>query len=319
MKRTIRRTSILAVSLIGVSSLVGAAIPPANAAQKITIAVITHDDGGSFWTVAKKGAMAAGSAMRVNVKWEPAGLDVRKQAQLIDAAVTQKVSGIATSVPDAGVLRAPIARAIAAGIPVITLNSGASDFVSLGAITHVGQDETVAGAGAGAKLKAAGAKSLLCVIHEQGNQGLEDRCVGAKSTFGGTIVNLYVKGHSDPTTTINQISAKLSSDKSIDAVLTLDPDISANAITAVKQSGSKAIIATFDMSAKVIAAIKSGAILFAVDQQQYLQGYLSVVFLTLDIRNLNTVGGGLPVLTGPGFVTKANVDQVTALAKAGTR
>jgi simple sugar transport system substrate-binding protein len=59
--------------------------------------------------------------------------------------------------------------------------------------------------------------------------------------------------------------------------------------------------------------------LFAVDQQQYTQGYLPIVMLTLYKSNLNTVGGGQPVLTGPGYVTKDNAAQVKGLAGQGTR
>ena len=90
-------------------------------------------------------------------------------------------------------------------------------------------------------------------------------------------------------------------------------------MTAVKESGSKAKLATFDLNPEVVTAIQAGTVLFAVDQQQYEQGYLPVVMLTLYKSNLNTVGGGLPVLTGPGFVTKENAAQVADLAKSGTR
>ncbi len=319
MKKFSHRTRLTVASIIAAATGVAGFAPAASAAPKITIAVITHGDNGSFWSVAKKGALAAGKDMNVKVTYEGSNNDPQKQAQLIDAAVTKKVSGIAISVPNAGAIRASVKRAIKAGIPVITLNSGSADFQSLGAITHVGQDEKVAGQGAGTKLKESGLKSLLCVIHEQGNSGLEDRCNGAKSTFGGKVETLYVKGTADINTTTSQISAKLSADKTIDAVLALNPDIAIAGVNAVKTAGSSAKVATFDLSAPVVAAIKAGTILFAIDQQQYLQGYLPVVFLALYLRNANTVGGGLPVMTGPGFVTKANVNQVAALAKAGTR
>ncbi len=91
------------------------------------------------------------------------------------------------------------------------------------------------------------------------------------------------------------------------------------AVEAVNTAASKAKLATFDLSGDVVKAIEDGKILFAVDQQQYLQGYLPVVFLALYNRNANTVGGGQPVLTGPGFVTKDNAAKVQALAEAGTR
>jgi simple sugar transport system substrate-binding protein len=287
--------------------------------RNLTIAVITHGEGDTFWAVAKRGAEQAGKDMGVKVKYSESANDPQKQAQLIDAAVTEKVDGIATSAPNPDAIRDPLKKAVDAGIPVITLNSGQADSASLGAITHVGQDETVAGEAAGKRLAQGGAKKLLCVIHEQGNIGLNQRCDGAKKGFGGEVENLQVKGINDISTTLTEIQSKLESDDSIDAVLSLNPDIAVAARDAVRGASSDAKVATFDLSGDVVKAIKAGEIEFAVDQQQYLQGYLPVVFLTLYNENLNTVGGGLPVLTGPGFVDKSNADRVEKLAEEGTR
>ena len=287
--------------------------------QDTTIAVITHGEGDSFWAVAKKGAEDAGKDLGVTVKYSESANDPQKQAQLIDSAVTEKVDGIATSVPNADAIRDSLKKATDAGIPIITLNSGAEDFQELGAITHVGQTETIAGEGAGAKFKEAGSKKLLCVIHEQSNIGLNQRCDGAKKGFGGDVENLQVKGINDIQTTLTEIQSKLQSDDSIDAVLTLNPDIAVAARDAIQGAGSSAKLGTFDLSGDVVKAIQAGEIEFAVDQQQYLQGYLPVVFLSLYKSNANTVGGGQPVLTGPGFVTKDNADTVAKLAEQGTR
>jgi simple sugar transport system substrate-binding protein len=287
--------------------------------QDITIAVITHGSGDSFWAVAKKGAEDAGKRLGVTVKYSESANDPQKQAQLIDSAVTEKVDGIATSAPNPDAISDPLKKATDAGIPIITLNSGAEDYQKLGAITHVGQTETIAGEGAGAKLKEAGGKKLLCVIHEQANIGLNQRCDGAKKGFGGEVENLQVKGVDDIQTTLTEIQSKLQSDKAVDAVLTLNPDIAVAARDAIQGAGSEAKLATFDLSGDVVKAIQDGEIDFAVDQQQYLQGYLPVVFLALYKSNLNTVGGGQPVLTGPGYVTKDNAEQVAKLAEEGTR
>jgi simple sugar transport system substrate-binding protein len=287
--------------------------------QDITIAVITHGEGDSFWAVAKKGAEDAGKRIGVTVKYSESANDPQKQAQLIDAAVTEKVDGIATSAPNPDAIRDSLQKATDAGIPFITLNSGAEDYQELGAITHVGQTETIAGAGAGEKFKAAGAKKLLCIIHEQANIGLNQRCDGAKEGFGGEVENLQVKGVNDIQTTLTEIQSKLQSDNSIDAVLSLNPDIAVAARDAIQGAGSEARLGTFDLSGDVVQAIQDGEIEFAVDQQQYLQGYLPVVFLSLYKSNANTVGGGQPVLTGPGFVTKDNASTVAELAEQGTR
>jgi simple sugar transport system substrate-binding protein len=287
--------------------------------SNLTFAMVTHSDEGSFWSVVKKGAQQAAKDEGVKLIWSPSNNDPQKQAQLIDAAVSQKVDGLAVSVPNADAIKGSLAKAKAAGIPIITLNSGADQFQALGAITHVGQTEEIAGEAAGRKLKDAGVKKVLCVIHEQNNIGLQQRCDGVKKGFGGAVTNQQVKGTEDIATTQTEIKSKLQADKSFDGVIALNPDIASAAVTAVKGASSDAKIATFDLTPNVIKDIKAGTVLFAVDQQQYLQGYLPIVFLKLFKQNANTVGGGLPVLTGPGFVDKSNAATVEKLAAAGTR
>jgi simple sugar transport system substrate-binding protein len=287
--------------------------------SNLTFAMVTHSDEGSFWSVVKKGAQQAAKDEGVKLIWSPSNNDPQKEAQLIDAAVSQKVDGLAVSVPNADAIKGSLAKAKAAGIPIITLNSGADQFQELGAITHVGQTEEIAGEAAGKKLKDAGVKKVLCVIHEQNNIGLQQRCDGVKKGFGGAVTNQQVKGTADIATTQTEIKSKLQADKSFDGVIALNPDIAAATVTSVKGASSSAKIATFDLSPAVIKDIKAGTVLFAVDQQQYLQGYLPIVFLKLFKQNANTVGGGLPVLTGPGFVDKSNAATVEKLAQAGTR
>jgi simple sugar transport system substrate-binding protein len=287
--------------------------------RDLTIAVITHGEGDTFWSVAKKGAEQAGEDMGVTVKYSESANDPQKHAQLIDSAVTEKVDGIATSVPNPDALRDPLKKAADAGIPIVTLNSGQGDSAALGAITHVGQDESVAGEAAGKRLAESASGKLLCVVHEQGNTGLEERCAGAKKGFGGEVENVQVKGVADIATSVTELQSKLESDDAVTAVLTLNPDIAVAGRDAIQGASSDAKLATFDLSGDVVKAVKAGEIEFAVDQQQYLQGYLPVVFLTLFNTNANTVGGGLPVLTGPGFVDKSNADTVEQLATEGTR
>ena len=325
--KAMKLSALLVAGLLGLSACSstssgsgsGSTSGDSAGASQLKIAMITHGDGGSFWSVAKKGAEDAAKAMNVKLDYEESNNDPQKQAQLIEAAVTGGAQGIAVSAPNPDAIKDALAKATAAGIPIITLNSGSTVYKELGAITHVGQDEEIAGEGAGEQLKAAGGTNLLCVIHEQNNTGLQDRCTGAAKTFGGKVTDFQVTGTSDPTKTANEIAAKLQADTSIDSVLALNPDIAMAAVESIKTAGSKAKLATFDLSGDVVKAIEGGTILFAVDQQQYLQGYLPVVFLALYNRNANTVGGGQPVLTGPGFVTKDNAAKVASLAEAGTR
>jgi simple sugar transport system substrate-binding protein len=303
----------------GSSSASGSSSVNLTAGSNLTFAMVTHSDEGSFWSVVKKGAEQAAKDEGVKLIWSPSNNDPQKEAQLIDAAVSQKVDGLAVSVPNADAIKGSLAKAKAAGIPIITLNSGAEQSKQLGAITHVGQTETIAGQAAGQKLKAAGAKKVLCIVHEQNNIGLQDRCQGVKQGFGGTVTNLQVKGTADIATTETELRSKLQADKSYDAVIALNPDIAEAARAAIKGASSSAKLATFDLSADVARDIGAGKILFAVDQQQYLQGYLPIVFLKLYKTNANTVGGGQPVLTGPGLVDKSNAATIAKLVGQGTR
>ncbi|MEU6713490.1 sugar ABC transporter substrate-binding protein [Nonomuraea sp. NPDC046802] len=323
-----RRTPIVlallgALAVTGCSSSGGQSAqsgPAASAAAPTggSFSVITHGaPGDSFWDVVKNGAEAAGKRYGVKVTYQGDG-DPAKQSQLIDQAVSEKVDGIVVSMANPDALKEAIGKAVAAKIPVVTINSGADSSKAFGAITHVGQSEDVAGRGAGEQLRAAGVTKLLCVIHEAGNVGLDQRCKGAEQTLGGAVERLQVDV-SNLADVTSKVAAKLQSDKQVGGVLALNPAVAVAARDAIRDAGSQAKLATFDLSADVVAAIKDGEILFAVDQQQYLQGYLPITFLNLYKDNLNTVGGGLPVNTGPGFVTKDNAEQVAKLAEAGTR
>ncbi|MFI6291017.1 sugar ABC transporter substrate-binding protein [Nonomuraea sp. NPDC050790] len=328
-----KRTRIV-VALLGALALAGcssggeagqsaanspaAEAPAATAGGAGTYAVITHAAAGDkFWDVVKKGAEAAGKQYGASVTYQGDG-DAGKQSQLIDQAVSQKVDGIVVSMANPDALKESIGKAVAAKIPVVTINSGAESSKAFGALTHVGQSEDVAGRGAGEQLKTAGVSKLLCVIHEAGNVGLEQRCKGAEQSLGGTVERLQVDV-SNLADVTSKVAAKLQSDTSVNGVLTLNPAVAVAARDAIKDAGSQAKLATFDLSPDVIAAINAGEVLFAVDQQQYLQGWLPITFLKLYKDNLNTVGGGLPVNTGPGFVTKDNAAQVEKLAGEGTR
>ncbi|GAB4080784.1 sugar ABC transporter substrate-binding protein [Modestobacter muralis] len=284
----------------------------------LQFAVVTHGSAGdAFWDVVQKGALKAGDDLGVGVDYQSDG-DPQRQSQLIEAAVNEDVDGIVVSMANPDALEDSLAAARTAGIPVVTINSGADRSVEFGAIGHVGQDETIAGQGAGQRLAAEGRKNVLCVVHEAGNIGLEQRCDGASQGLG-TDVRLLQVDINDLQGAQSTITSQLQADPSIDAVLTLNSAVAPIAASAASDAGSTAEIATFDLNGDVIAAIQAGTVSFAVDQQQYEQGYLPIVMLKLYAENLNTVGGGRAVLTGPGIVDAENVDTIADLASAGTR
>ncbi|MBB5911693.1 simple sugar transport system substrate-binding protein [Nocardia transvalensis] len=290
---------------------------PVAAGRLESVAVVSHGTpGDAFWNVVKNGAEAAGRDLGVRVEYNSAG-DPGEQAKLIDNAVAQGVGGLVVSMANPEALRPSVERAVAAGIPVVTINSGEAESAKVGAIGHVGQSERSAGEAAGRRLKDAGKSKMLCVIHEAGNVSAAERCGGAIQGFGNaTTLQVDIN---NPTDAQARIKGALEADRSIDAVLTLNSQIAARAVSAAGESRSAATVATFDLNSDVVDAIRAGTLLFAVDQQQYEQGYLPVVMLQLYRTNLNTVGGGRPVQTGPAFVDSGNVDAVAELVAQGTR
>ena len=118
---------------------------------------------------------------------------------------------------------------------------------------------------------------------------------------------------------INGIKAVLEANSDIDGVLGVGPVITMSALAAAQDLGIDLTIGGFDMTPELLDAIEAGDVAFTVDQQQYLQGYLPVVLMYLEATNANQAGGGLPVLTGPGFVTPDNAAAVKELSAAGTR
>ncbi|MEU9763460.1 sugar ABC transporter substrate-binding protein [Streptomyces sp. NPDC047985] len=321
--------AVLAASLAGCSSTGGkraeerAARAAAEGRAAVdtprwTFAMVTHSgDGDTFWDIVQRGAEQA--AVKDNIKFLYSHHDeAQQQAQLVQAAIDQKVDGLIVTLAKPDAMKDVVAKAARAGIPVITVNSGSAESKRFGALAHVGQDESIAGEAVGDELNARGRKKALCILHEQGNVGHEQRCAGAKKTFDGQMQNLYVEGTNMPDVQAS-IEAKLQADKSIDAVVTLGAPFADAAVKAKKTAGSTAEIDTFDLNAKVATALQDKTLGFAVDQQPYLQGYEAVDLLWLYRYNGDVLGGGRPVLTGPQIITDKDAAALAPYTKRGTR
>ena len=304
-------------------------------------ALITHGDNGSFWSVVYKGAKDAAADLGCTLT-ETYGSQQQGQAEpddnaenaQIQDAINAKVNGIAVSDHDPSLMNPTLAKAAAAGIPVVLLNAGCddTDIAASQAITCVGQPETLAGQAAGAYFKKLGATNVLCVIHQSG-QNLLDRCngiatglgVGSQCKTGNapssgpgcTELTLSTpNAASNPQQADQQVTAYLQTHTGINAVMTLNNAIGTALITAKPANNPK--IATFDLNSGVEQDLKNGSMAFAIDQQQYLQGYLPIVFLYLYNKdNGQSVGGGTTVASGPLVVTSANIGKVAAAIAAG--
>jgi simple sugar transport system substrate-binding protein len=286
--------------------------------ERLKIAMVTHSgEGDTFWDIVQSGAEQAASKDNVEFLYA-ADKEGKEQAQLIDSYVAKKVDGIVVTLAKPEAVRAAVEKAVAAGIPVVTINSGGEHSEAVGALSHIGQEESVAGEAVGEELNKRGKKKALCVIHEQGNVSLEARCAGVKKTFQGTVENLNIEGTNMPAST-SSIEAKLQTGKEIDTVVTLGAPFAAATVKAKAGAGSDAEVNTFDLNAEVVRQLKAKEIGFAVDQQPYLQGYLAVDELWLYKTNGNVLGGGKPVLTGPALVTDKDVPALEKYTARGTR
>ncbi|MBY6083764.1 sugar ABC transporter substrate-binding protein [Ruegeria arenilitoris] len=299
-------------------ALAAGALALATPAFAQDIVVVSHGQANdAFWNVVKNGVEQAGTDMGVNVEYRaPETFDMVAMSQLIDAAVNQEPDGLIVSIPDADALGPSIERAVAAGIPVISMNSGSDVSKELGAALHVGQDEFDAGKAAGEKLAEMGGKNAICVNHEVGNVALDLRCAGFAEGFGGNVTVLPTSN--DPSEIESKVSAALASDESVDTVMALGASSAGEpTVAAVKGSGRDVNVASFDLSANFLQSIVDGDAAFAVDQQQYLQGYLPVVFMALNAKYGLMPGGNVP--SGPNLITADKAGQVVELSAQGIR
>jgi simple sugar transport system substrate-binding protein len=288
-------------------------------AKAMTVAMITHQaPGDTFWDIIRKGAEQAATDTGVTLEYtnDP---DATKQAQLIQAAIDKGVDGIAVTDPNTGALGGAIKKAVDGGIPVSMFNAGGPDALGLGAIGYFGQGETDAGRAVGERLVQDGAQNVICVIQEQGQQQLEDRCAGvAEGASGAKVERVYVNGRDDAAV-VTTLQAKLTQDSAVDWIVTLGAQFALDAVKAVEASGGSAKIGTFDTNAELVKAVQDDNVAWAIDQQPYLQGYLAVSSLYLYKTNGNLIGGGQNVPTGPAFIDAENIDAVAQFAANGTR
>jgi simple sugar transport system substrate-binding protein len=319
---------LVRIALVTSLLVIAFAAMPAQAQECDTvyrIVVVTHGQAADpFWSVVSNGVADADAEFDcVETEYQaPETFDMVTMAQLIDAAVASDPDGLIVSNPDPSALEESITAAIDAGIPVISINSGSDVADELGVIAHVGQTEYEAGFGGGQRMAEAGVTNALCVNQEVGNVALDTRCQGfadALAEAGGTS-NILEVDLNDPTDTQNRVIATLGADESINGVFTLGPAGAVPVLEALRDEGLIGVVAlaTFDLSPEVLAAVSEGDMLFAIDQQQYTQGYLGVVYMYLYLDNLNTPGSTV-VQTGPGFVTAETADAVIEYSARGTR
>ena len=290
-------------------------------ASEVRIVFITHGQANdSYWTVVKNGMQEAAKVTGAKVDYfAPETFDVVRMARMIDAAVASKPDGIVVSIPDETALKEPIMAAKAAGIPVVVIDSGLEQVKPWGLDLFVGGgSEYDNGVRAGELMGQAGVKAGLCINHEVGNVSLDQRCegyaVGLKKTNGSVAV---VAVTLDPTEATRRVDAFMTAHPDVNGILTLGPTIATPILKMLQEHGAlgKVKMGTFDLSPEALDAISQGSMMFGIDNQQYLMGYLPVVFLTN--RAMYRLFPTDPVWTGPSFITKDSAAAVQKLSEAG--
>ncbi|TCO50349.1 simple sugar transport system substrate-binding protein [Kribbella antiqua] len=315
------------------SSSDGTPAAAANAASGGTaIFVIGGKSDDPFWSKVKRGVDDAAKVVQAQggsvtflgpQTYDNLGPDA---AKLVDSAVSQGAAAVIGPdwVPEAE--DAAFKRVVQKGIPLFIYNAGGIEAANkLGALNYIGSDEYTAGKAGGEFFGKQGAKNVLCVNTVPGASNTEARCRGiadgVKAT-GGTSKQLPMPSSNfgNPTAVAQGIKASLLKDDTIDGVVTISTQDADSAASGIQQAsaGDKVKLGTFDLDESQLNRIKDGKQLFAIDQQPYMQGYLSVSMAQGYLKY------GLelpqkPLLTGPAVISKDNIDSAIAGAKAGVR
>jgi len=304
----------LALGLAVVAGLAGAA------SAQTRVVFVTHGQSGDpYWSVVKNGMDDAAKTLGVTAEYlAPETFDMAKMAQMITAAAASNPDGLVVSIPDAAALSGPVKDAVAAGVPVMVIDSGGGKLTKeLGGLIYLGQSEYDAGVLAGERVKAMGVTKAACVNHEIGNQSLDDRCAGFAQGLGVEVP--VVPGVMDPTEMKSRALAYLSANPDVEFLLGCGINAAEPTLAALEELGlvGKVKLGTFDLSPGILQAVADGKMEWGIDAQQYLMGYIPVVQFDL-MKKYNL----MPVVdypTGPGFVTKDSAASVIELAKQGKR
>ena len=310
---------VLNKALLGAAAIIFG-LSTAAVANPTRVVFVTHGQSADpYWSVVKNGVDDAAKTLGVDAKYQaPETFDMVAMAKMIDAAVASKPDGLVVSIPDAAALSESVKNAVAAGIPVIVIDSGGVELThKLGGMVYLGQDEYLAGKAAGERMKAKGIQHAACLNHEVGNTSLDDRCRGFQDGLGSTVP--VVQGTMDPTEMKGRTLAYLNAHPETDFLLGCGIGSAEPALAALEEAGKVGAVklGTFDMSPAILKAIDAGKVDFAIDAQQYLMGYIPVVMFDLMKRYKLQPVADFP--TGPGFVGKAEAASVIALSAKGIR
>jgi simple sugar transport system substrate-binding protein len=294
--------------------------------------MVSHGGSGNpFWNVVIKGMEDACALLEADCLWlgdESFSLD--DMPGYWENALAANPDGIGTTLPDSDVVRDNVDTAVELGIPVIVFNTAdkyAGTDQALPTLFYIGANEFTGGVSNARRVFAAAAEAGVtitrgvCTIQEQGHSGLEARCSGVESVFdeeGVPIDRLDISN--DPAASSQVIADYFAANPDANAIFMLGPLPSSALNLYVQEAGiapGTLFATTHDTSPEIFQMIGDGILLQAIDQQPYLQGFETIMWLYLNSQYALAPGGD--IFTGPGVIDASNVDLVSELVGAGYR
>jgi simple sugar transport system substrate-binding protein len=300
--------------------------------DQLVFSMVSHGGvGNPFWIVVIKGMDDACSLLNADCEWLADPVDnVDDMAGYWDSALARQNDGIGTTVPNPEVIRDAVGRAAEAGVPVIVFNTadpnaGTPD--ALDTLFYIGANEFLGGRSNAnrvlAEAAAAGVEITkgVCPIQEVGHSGLEARCAGVESVFaeaGIPVDRLTISN--DVTASAGVLQDYFTANPDTNAAFMLGPNPSSSLNLYFQQAGvmpGEVFATTHDTSSEIYQMIQDGYLVQAVDQQPYLQGFETIMWLYLNSQF--ALAPGNDILTGPGIIDQNNVAAVIELTAAGYR
>ncbi len=289
--------------------------------------LVMQSSPGPFWFTLEKGALDAGKRYNVKVVFHMFPKESHEdQANRIDEVLALNPDGLVIAISNKALIEGPAMRAINRGIPVIAAN--AKDFSPEGEkipyLFYVGENSRLAGQVVAKELLKArpGIKHVLVANQMPGLSMLEARVAGVKDILEPRGVKVTVIAiNQNPTENLEKYRAHWTRHPETDGFVTTSSYYLYNEVARdfFKEEGliDKVSNITFDMGEDVMEAVKKGEMLGMTDQQQWLEGYLTIHWLYLYKK-----WGFVPandIFTGPYYINKDNVDAVEAAIKEGMR
>jgi simple sugar transport system substrate-binding protein len=321
MKWTLLKSLALSLAAVmTVATTLSLASAEPKKASDVRIVFVTHGEASdTYWSVVKNGLLDGQKAMGSKVEYfAPEVWDVVKMAKLMDTAIASKPDGLVVTIPDMQAIGSRVKKAVDAGIPVIVIDTGEDEAPKVGAKFYIGPGSYhESGRQAAQHLRAEGVTFGVCINHEVGNAGNDEACVGFQEGMEGKAEVLAVT--MDPTEVQTRVEAYFAAHPDTNGAFALGPSSAVPTLNALKNRRltGKVKFGTFNLTPEILKALSDGEMSFAIDFQQYLLGYLPVVFLTM-----NSLYQTMPtanVYTGPAFVTGKEAAQILELSKVGIR